>query len=115
MIKHYTFNYNLGEAEASFKVNTEVFTAETAKETLDFFAWNYDKEADPVDEVLKKYAIEAIREATIYAYVTKGVIKSFENKEGFSRIDGSNGIELMTVWGYEFDEEYLDMTIDIDK
>lgn len=115
MIKHYTFDYNMGEAEASFKVDTEVFTDETAKATLEFFTWTYDDEADPIDEVLKKYAIEAIREATFNTYNTKGVIESFKNKEGFSRIDGSNGIELMTVWGYEFYEGYLDMTINIDK
>lgn len=115
MIKHYTFDYNMGEAEASFKVDTEVFTNETAKATLEFFSWNYDKDADPIDEVLKKYAIEAIREATFNTYVTKGVIQAFEKKEGFSRIDGSNGIELMTVWGYEFDERYLDVFIIIES
>ncbi|WP_158602551.1 hypothetical protein [Proteiniphilum sp. X52] len=40
-----------------------------------------------------------------------GVKREFENKEGFAKIDGSNGIELMTIWGYEFDEKLLDMTV----
>lgn len=64
MIRHYTFNYNTYDAEACFKVDTEKFKAEDAKLLLEFFTWDYDKEADPIDELMKKYAIKAIWIAT---------------------------------------------------
>lgn len=111
MIKHYTFNYNIYEAEACFKVDTDIFTKEHAKETLEFFAWDYDKEADPIDEVMKKYAIECIRVATFNNFNVFGVKQDFKNKEGFCNIDGTMGIELNVISGYEFDEGSLAMTI----
>lgn len=111
MIRHYTFNYNIYEAEATFKVDTEKFTEEHAKETLEFFSWNYDKEADPIDEVMKKYAMEVIRIATFEGYNAYGVTTEFNNKEGFMKVDGSSGIELTMVNEYEFDEDSLQMTV----
>lgn len=112
MIKHYTFNYNVYEAEAAFKVDTEKFTEEKAKATLEFFLWDYDTEADPIDEVMKKYAMEAIKIATFEDYNLAGVIEAFKNKEGFFPIDGSHGIELNLINEYEFDEYDLEMTIE---
>jgi len=110
-IKHYTFNYNIYEAEACFKVDTEKFTEEMAKATLNFFTWDYDKEADPIDEVMKKYALEAIRVATFNDYNLHGVKDEFMSKEGFCKVDGSMGIELNKVQGYEFDVEELSMEV----
>jgi hypothetical protein len=69
MIKHYTFDYNIYDAQATFKVDTEKFTPEMAQSTLDFFTWDndYDEEEDPVDEVMKKaermYSEEDLRKA----------------------------------------------------
>lgn len=111
MIKHYTFDYNIYDAQASFKVDTEKFTEEIAKSTLDFFDFDYDKEADIIDEVLKKYAMEAIRISTFDNYSTKEVIKDFNCNEGFFRVDGTMGIELMTVKRYDFDEDKLSMEV----
>ncbi|SHE58352.1 DUF2528 family protein [Dysgonomonas macrotermitis] len=110
MIKRYNYEYGFGEATVSFEVDTDIFTAELANETLTFFCWNYDKDADPVDEVMKKYALEAIKQATFNNYNEFGVIDAFNNNEGFGRLDGSIGITLKEVTGYEFDESQL--TID---
>jgi len=99
------------EAEACFKVDTDKFTKEHAKATLEFFTWNYDKQADPIDEVMKKYAMEAIRIATFNNYKVYGVKEAFNNNEGFYKVDGSCGIELNVVSGYEFNEDALDMTV----
>jgi hypothetical protein len=69
MIKHYTFDYNIYDAQATFKVDTEKFTPEMAQSTLDFFTWDndYDEEEDPVDEVMKKaermYSEEDLRKS----------------------------------------------------
>ena len=112
MIKHYTFNYNLHEAEACFKVDTEKFKAEDAKLLLEFFSWNYDQDADPVDEIMKKYAMTAIRIATSENYNERGVRSWFSEQEGFLAIDGSQGVELTFVYAYEFDEEVLYMEVD---
>lgn len=111
MIKHYDFNYNMYEAEACFKVDTEKFTEEHAKATLEFFLWDYDKEADPINEVMKKYALQAIEIATFNDYNEYGVIEEFNDLEGFCKIDGSSGIELNYISKYEFNETALHMTI----
>ena len=107
MIKQYNYEYGFAEATVSFQVDTDVFTAEKANETLTFFTWIYDKGADPVDEVMKKYAIEAIKQATFNNYNEFGVITAFEDNEGFGRLDGSIGITLLEVTGYDFDESQL--------
>ncbi len=114
MIKQYTFNYDMYEAKACFKVDTDKFTKELAYATLDFFTWDYDKENDPIDEVMKKYAMEAIRIATFNNYSTYGVKEAFNNNEGYAKVDGSMGIELNIVSSYEFDESNLDMTVVFD-
>jgi hypothetical protein len=115
MKKEYTFDYNSMEAEAIFEVDTEVFTDEHARATLEFFTWDYDEEADPIDEVMKKYAVEAIKFATAENYNEQGVISEFDSYEGFCKIDGSAGIELISVTAYRFDPDVLYMhVVDMD-
>lgn len=111
MIRHYTFNYNIYDAEACFKVDTEKFKAEDAKLLLKFFRWDYNKEADPIDELMKKYAITAIWIATAENYNKEGVKLWFAEQEGFIAIDGSQGVELTLFSAYEFDEDALDMEV----
>ena len=111
MIKTFKFDYDCCEAQAVIKVDTDLFTKEHAQATLDFFDWDYDEENDPVEEVLKKYAMEIIRVATKYSFNVSGVTKDFENKEGFVKIDGSLGLTLVSVIPYEFDDEKLELTI----
>lgn len=111
MKKIYKFDYNSMEAFAEFTVDTEKFTADHARATLEFFTWKYDEEADPIDEVLKKYAMQAIKIATAKNYNEIGVIEDFKDMEGFGRLDGSIGIKLTHVQEYEFDEDLLDVEI----
>lgn len=110
-IKTFKFNYDYHEAEAVFKVDIDVFTNEHAKETLEFFTWDYDENNDPITEVLKKYAMEAIIVATKYSFNVRGVISHFKDKEGFANVDGSLGLTLVSVDGYEFDDDKLDYTV----
>ena len=110
MIKTYEYDYNNGEASASFLVDTEKFTPDMAKELLSFFVWYYDTENDPLDEVMKKYALQAIRFATYNGHNKSGVISDFEEEEGWSRVDGSEGITLTEVTEYEFDDRFLTIT-----
>lgn len=109
-IKTFKFNYDYFAAEAAFKVDTDVFTNEVANETLTFFSWDYDFENDPTIEVLKKYAIESIRIATNQDLSLQGVIKEFDCKEGFAKVDGSLGLTLVYISGYDLDEEKLEIT-----
>lgn len=111
MIKTYTFDYDSGEASAVFTVDTEKFTSEMANETLNFFTWDFDNEEDPLDEVMKKYAMQAIRFATINNHNAYGVILDFKEAEGFAPVDGSLGITLTSVRGYEFDDYALEMVV----
>lgn len=111
MKKQYDYDYNMDEAGVIFLVDTEKFTAEQAKLLLEFFTWKYDKEADPVDELMKKYAIQAINVATANEYNEYGVKSWFAETEGFIAIDGSMGVELTYVQAYEFDEDFLSLTV----
>jgi Protein of unknown function (DUF2528) len=111
MIKNYEFKYNIYEAEVSFTVDTNVFTKEHANATLEFFTWDYDKDADPIDEVMKKYAMEAIKIATFNGYNEYGVKREFEGYEGYCRVDGSMGITLTHIFEYEFNEGNLVMKV----
>ena len=111
MIKKFKFDYDCCEAQAVIKVDTDLFTKQHAQTTLDFFTWDYDEDNDPVEEVLKKYAMEIIRVATKYSFNVSGVTRDFENKEGFAKLDGSLGLTLVSVIPYELDEEKLELTI----
>jgi hypothetical protein len=109
MKKSYRFTYELAEASAAFVVDTEKFTPELAKITLDFYGWDYEDE-DLVDKVMFKYALQAIRIATQNRCGIAGVIEEWEFLEGFHRID-SPAIQLTEVTGYEINEDNLEMTI----
>ena len=112
MKKQYNFDYAFCRATVTFNIDTDVFTPEVAKATLQFYTWDYDEEADPVEEVLKKYALQAIETATSESLNTDGVKIIFEKFEGFCNVDGSNGIELVHVEEYEFNEEDLTLKVE---
>ena len=111
MIRIYKFEYDFYSATADFKVDTEKFTEEMALETLNFFHWYYDDKNDPIDEVMRKYALVAIRISTFENYNAAGVIMEFDSKEGFCKLDGTDGIELISISGYEFEDEKLEFKI----
>jgi len=106
-IKKYNYDYDFCEASAHIEIDTEKFTKENALATLNFFDWDWDEEEDPIFEVVKKYALEAIRQATFNNYNTQGVIGIFKNLEGFASVDGKFGIKLIYVSAYEFQEDKL--------
>lgn len=110
-IKRFNFIYGFHDAEATFKVDTDVFTADLANATLEFFSWEYDEDNDPIEEVMKKYAMEAIKIASFSNLNTSGVISEFEDLEGFGRIDGSLGVKLVYVDGLQFDEDELQIKV----
>lgn len=112
MIKIYDFIYiSAWDATVSFEVDTEIFTPEKAKDTLEFFVWDYDKKNDPIDEVMRKYAIEAIKQATFNNYSEEGVIEAFNDNEGYYSIDGSFGIKLTEVTPLSFNDSELSVKI----
>lgn len=110
-LKIYKFIYGTHEGEIQFEIDTDKFTEEKANDTLTFFIWDYNKKANPINEVMKKYAIQALEFATFNNHNARGVKSDFENYEGFYPVDGSHGIRLIYVEGYNFDENYLNVTI----
>lgn len=104
----YVYTYGVYRASVVFLV-TEKFKAEDAKLLLEFFSWDYDEEANPIDELMKKYAITAIEVATAENLNEYGVKCWFEKSEGFLALDGSAGIELKLVESYDFDEDDLSL------
>lgn len=114
MIKIYDFAYiTQWDATVSFEVDTDVFTPEMANATLEFFVWDYVKDNDPIDEVMKMYALEALKQATFNNYNEDGVIDAFDDNEGFGRIDGSIGIKLTEVTPMAFDDSELSVSIKV--
>lgn len=111
MKKTFQFDYNYQEAGATFVVDTDVFKPQHAKDLLEFFTWNYDKNADPIDELMRKWAMQAIEIATAENYNEYGVKSWFKENEGFLAIDGSMGVELKFIQQYEFDESVLFVTV----
>jgi len=107
MTEIYEFNYDFYKASCEIEIDREKFTKELANETLTFFSWYYDKNADPIDEVLKKYAMLAIEKASEGYSISELQNHQFE---GFADMDGSLGIKLLSVESFEFDEEDLTMT-----
>lgn len=104
----YTIEYNQGEASAVFNVDNNFFTAEKALMTLDFFLWDYDKDNDPIDEVLKKYALKCFEISAKPSFDSVARCKSeFQDMEGFCRIDGSSGINLIRMESFDFDEDEI--------
>jgi len=108
MIKRYEFEYGCSsDASATFEVDTEKFTPSMANDVLKFFTWNYSKNADPIDEVMKKYAMTAIRLATMNDYNIHGVTNEFDDCDGYYAVDGSKGITLVYCEPYNLDEDEL--------
>jgi hypothetical protein len=107
----YEFNYLHYRATVTFKVDPEKFTAEKAKETLEFFAWTNqpDPNGDLVDEFMKKLAIECFIAGCERGWNERGVMSQFENREGWPRIDGSEGITILYLENIEFLDEDIEM------
>ena len=110
-IRTYNFDFDYESASVSFRVDASKFTKEMARENLEFFLWDYDHDADPLLEIMKKYAMEAIRVSTFKSCNKYGVIKEFEDMEGFVKLDGSSGITILDVSSYEFEDELLECKI----
>lgn len=104
----YKFNYDFHKAEVEFEVDLEKFTAIHAKETLEFFRWHYDREGDPIDEVMKKYALEVLRIGRDDS--ARQIIHRFD-QEGFYPINGEIGILLTDYRGIDYEESDLEMEV----
>jgi len=109
MIKTLEYDYSQGDASCTLQLDTEKFTKDDAQLLLDFFTWDYDADSDPLDEYMKKVAIECIKVASFNGYNEKGVISEFEDMEGWPHLDGTNGITLLDVSAYEFYEGNLEL------
>lgn len=108
MKKIFEYDYDFGEASAKFEVDLEKFDEANALMTLNFFRWKWDRNADPVSEAMKKYAMCCIRIATFQRLNTAGVIDEMNDIEGYAQVDGTMGIRLVYVEGIELDEDLLE-------
>ena len=112
MIKIYEFNYD-DNATCTFEVDLDKFTPKMAMDTLDFFTWEYpyEKHRDPIDEVMKKYAMLVFEKSSRYFFED---IKNTQF-EGYYRMNGKDGILLKSVDDFEFDEGMLNVKISVKK
>lgn len=109
--KLYTYTYGPMEAECKIEIDLDVFTADHANSVLDFFTWYYDKEADPIDEFMKKLALMIFQIGSESELNESGVMRAFESEEGWPRIDGSIGLKLIYIDNFRFDEDMLNVEI----
>lgn len=103
---HVGFNYCRGMVE--FEVDLDKFTIEHALSTLEFFSWNYDKDGDLIEEVVKKYALQVFLVGG--GHSADGVIM-FWNEEGFGPINGEIGILLTDYEQIEPSDDDIDLEV----
>jgi hypothetical protein len=108
--KLFKFTYDFFKAELTFEVDLEKFTPEMANETLTFFSWIYDHEGDPIEEVMKKYALETLRVSADKTWV-RSIIANW-SQEGFGPIDGTIGVTLREFSAFNYDQDDLYMEVE---
>ncbi|WP_312351405.1 hypothetical protein [Sphingobacterium multivorum] len=105
----YEFDYQCGDASCIIEVDTEIFTEEIAMQVLTFFDWDWDKDGDIISEIAKKYALRIFQLSVLANYSLKGIIRSFNDHEGFAPFGKTYGIQLKEFERYEFAEYCLDV------
>lgn len=108
-IKQYDFNYDTYSSRVVYHVDHGQFTEQKAALLLDVLDIEGDEEISPVELILKKYAIVIIELAVSEQLSKEGVIEAVTNVEGFIALDGSQGVKLIELETYEFDENLLDL------
>ena len=91
-------------------VDLDKFTEDDAKMCLEFFRWDdfVDYEGDLMFEYMKKLSIVCFQNGmgkSLY-----GLIEEMKGMEGYPPLDGTVGIEIVTFYAYEFEEEELNFT-----
>lgn len=109
MIKTYKFQYDYW-CNIIFEVDTDKYTEELALATLEFFYWSWNNQNDPIIEVLKKISIQCLS-LSLDEYNTYGIKEEFDNKEGFPKLDGSDGLTLVRIDDFELNEDNLSLKI----
>ena len=105
------FVFYYGAAEVSFEVDLEKFTVEHANATLTFFSWDYDENNDPIDEVMKKYALATLQYSMDYSICSTEILKRDFDPEGFASINGKIGITLLDFEPFGLNERDLEMEV----
>lgn len=111
MIRKYKIEDSNTYLECSINIDPSILSEADAKLLLEFFSWSWDRDANIYDELAKKYAMSAFNFATQNRHNTIGVRQDFDAAEGYPKMDGSLGIELIDVEGYEFDDSEFNVTV----
>lgn len=107
MTKTYYFDYDNGNGSATLQVDLNIFTPDTANMVLQYRDWEYDEDADPIKESLKKIALACIYQCNDRS--TEEVIEDFGHIDGYPLIDGSEGITLISVTEHVPREYHIEM------
>lgn len=116
-MKTYKFTYDDFDVYADFEfvVDPQIFTEDKAREALEFGSWTEapDMDGDLVLEYLKKAAIEILYADPSGDYGPYGIRRLFNSREGFYRLDGSDGILLEDITSpeLEFSVKHLKWTV----
>ncbi|MEH0153691.1 DUF2528 family protein [Limibacter armeniacum] len=111
-IKEYRCQYDSSYAEVTFEVDTDVFTTESANVLLEYWDWDYDEEADEIEEAIRKWSLECFREAMSRRIDNADqLIDVFDSKPEWPKLDGSIGVKVVNFSPFELREDWL--TVDI--
>ncbi len=88
------FTIDYDECEIELLVDNDPKYLAIYQDFLDFFVWDYDKSADVRVEAVKKISVEILRQSVNY-WTVEGMVKEFDDKEGFPRLCGADGITLV--------------------
>ena len=82
-----------------------------AKEFLEFYSWDYDKEGNIRVEALKKIASKCFYLSQ--QWNVRGIINAIVDMfEAYIPLDGSKGVQLISIDNFSFDDEEFTVTID---
>ena len=113
-IYNYTYNigsYGFGNPKIELKVDSKKYTSVIAESFLDNYTEYINRDNEPLDEAIKKIALECVKTATKGELGLEEVIEEFEEKEYYPSLDGSMGIELINIDYIDFDEDNLELEV----
>lgn len=117
MKKTYTVEYGPTGWECTIEIDETPNTLECIKIMVEFWTdWEHRlfiNDDDYVKTFLQQLAREINYIQAEYNYNLIGVKGEFENREGWSKMDGSYGIEIMEIDDFEFSHsEYVVMPVE---
>lgn len=119
MKKIYTLEHEDTWSEIKIQIDFDVPDVEENIKLMVEFWYGWEdrlamEDGDYVDTFLKQLASNALR-LSIEGNSLQGILHYFENAEGWMTLDGSRGIEILSVDSYSIEEYQFDIISEEEK